>query len=289
MKQDSIPYIDNENTLIEELNILYQKRLIKKEFNKDYKDSKRIILSKEQRQRVYNKTDGLCHVCGTKLEIDNFQADHVKPFSGGGHNIVDNFLPACSHCNNYRWDYSPEEIQWILKLGVWLKTEIQTKSKEGLDVLPKIIQDEINRENRRKKPRTSKPIDTNFKDLLPVKGKSDFGIKAATYTEIENARSIIENNLITDIDSTEIFFSSKSFLITGETTANKEKIEQLIKENGGIIETSVSTKLDFLVLGNFYSYLKVTKLQDFNNRNEQKISIITSKRIEAMLACKKAK
>ncbi|MCD6113322.1 MAG: HNH endonuclease [Bacteroidales bacterium] len=284
MKQDSIPYIDKENKLIEELNILYQKRLIKKEFNKKFKESKRIILSKEQRQRIYNKTDGLCHVCGIKLEIDNFQADHVKPFSTGGHDIVDNFLPACSQCNNYRWDYSPEEMQWILKLGVWLKTEIQKKSKEGLEVLPKIIKDEIKREKRRKNPRISKTVDIDFKDLLPVKGKLDFGAKVATYTEIENAQSIIEKYLITNIDSTKDFFSSKSFLITGETNANKKKIEELIKENGGIIKTSVSTKLDYLVIGNFYSYLKVIKLQEINDKNKRKISIILNKKIETTFA-----
>jgi len=116
MKQDSIPYIDNENTLIEEFNNLYQKRLINKEYNKEFNETKRIALSKEQRQRIFDKTDGLCHVCGIKLEIDSFQADHVKPFSTGGIDIVDNFLPACSQCNNYRWDYSPEEMQWILKM-----------------------------------------------------------------------------------------------------------------------------------------------------------------------------
>jgi hypothetical protein len=48
----------------------------------ELKKTKRIALSKEQRQRIFDKTDGLCHVCGIKLEIDSFQADHVKPFSG---------------------------------------------------------------------------------------------------------------------------------------------------------------------------------------------------------------
>jgi hypothetical protein len=72
MKQDSIPYIDNENTLIEEFNNLYQKRLINKKYNKEFNKTKRIALSKEQRQRIFDKTDGLCHVCGIKLEIDSF-------------------------------------------------------------------------------------------------------------------------------------------------------------------------------------------------------------------------
>lgn len=32
---------------------------------------------------------------------------------------ADNFLPAHSTCNNYRWDYLAEEFELILKLGVW--------------------------------------------------------------------------------------------------------------------------------------------------------------------------
>jgi hypothetical protein len=33
-------------------------------------------------------------------------------------------LPAHSTCNNYRWDYLPEEFQYILKLGVWASTQM---------------------------------------------------------------------------------------------------------------------------------------------------------------------
>lgn len=276
MKQNSIPYIDNENTLIEEFNNLYQKRLIKKEYNKEFNETKRIVLSNAQRQRVFDKTDGLCHVCGIKLERDNFQADHVKPFSSGGIDIVDNFLPACSQCNNYRWDYSPEEMQWILKLGVWLKTEIQKKSLEGLNALPKFVKDEIKREKRRKNPRIPKTVNIDFKDLLPVKGRLDFGAKATTYSEIENARKIIEKYLITDINSSDDFFCSKSFLITGETNVDREMLERFIIAKGGTIKTSVSKTLDYVIIGNFYGYSKLTKLQEINKENDKKISIILS-------------
>ena len=100
MTEEIIPYIDNKISLIDELNLLYQKRLINKEKQKDV-GIKRITLNLLQREKVFNKTDGLCHVCGTKLDISSFEADHVKPLASGGNDIVDNFLPACSKCNNY--------------------------------------------------------------------------------------------------------------------------------------------------------------------------------------------
>ena len=67
-----------------------------------------------------------------------------------------------------------------------VKTKIQTRSKEGLDILPSLINDEIKREKRRKEPRISKIIKIDYKNLLPIKGKLEFGTKATSYSEIEN-------------------------------------------------------------------------------------------------------
>jgi hypothetical protein len=49
----------------------------------------------------------------------------------GGAHSVDNFLPAHALCNNYRWDYSAEEFQYILKLGVWIRTQIEQETQLG--------------------------------------------------------------------------------------------------------------------------------------------------------------
>lgn len=280
MNEELIPYFDNEDSLIDELNILYQKRLIYKELLKEKNKSFRISLSKEQRLRVFEKTSGQCHVCGAEINLNSFQADHVKPFSSGGNDIVDNFLPACSQCNNYRWDYSPSEIQWILKLGVWLKTKIQTKSEEGLCVLPSLIRDEIKREKRRKNPRLSKNVHFSYKDLLPVKGKLDFGAKAVTYTEIEKAWQIIENYIITDIETNDCFFQSKSFLLTGETNISRDKLENYIHSRGGIVKKTITSDLDYLLIGNFYGYSKIIRLNEINATSDKNILIVLSKKIE---------
>lgn len=87
-----------------------------------------------QRAKILEKTDGCCHICGCKLEADNFQADHVQNHVGGGASKLDNFLASCNTCNNYRWHYIPEEIQWILKLGVFAKTQIETQTVAGITI-----------------------------------------------------------------------------------------------------------------------------------------------------------
>ena len=71
----------------------------------------RASLTAAERRQVLAKTAG-------KVEGNAWQADHVMANSAGGVHDVDNYLPAHSLCNNYRWHYLPEEFQYILKLGV---------------------------------------------------------------------------------------------------------------------------------------------------------------------------
>jgi hypothetical protein len=69
--------------------------------------------------------------------------------SAGGTHDVDNYLPAHSTCNNYRWDYLPEEFQYILKLGVWARTQIERGTTVGNDVASAFAGYEARRVKRR--------------------------------------------------------------------------------------------------------------------------------------------
>ena len=70
--------------------------------------------------------------------------------STGGIHALDNYLPAHSTCNNYKWDYLPEEMQLILKLGVWVKTQVERGTKVGREVERKFTNHELARIARRK-------------------------------------------------------------------------------------------------------------------------------------------
>ncbi len=94
----------------------------------------RSSLTAAERSAILAKTSGRCHICGGEVEVGKWQADHVIAHSAGGNHKVDNYLPAHSSCNNYRWDYLPEEFQYILKLGVWARTQIERGTAVGYDV-----------------------------------------------------------------------------------------------------------------------------------------------------------
>lgn len=108
-------------------------------------------LSAKERKEILLKTGRMCHVCGGIIKANDWQADHVVAHASGGIHQPENYLPAHRLCNNYRWDYSPEEFQHILKLGIWLRDQIEMQTKVGLAAATRYLVKEINRENRRSK------------------------------------------------------------------------------------------------------------------------------------------
>lgn len=110
----------------------------------------RSTLTRAERGEVLAKTGGRCHICGGAIEGTAWQADHVFARSTGGSHVVDNYLPAHSICNNYRWHYDAEEFQWILKLGVWLRTQIEEGTPIGREAGQKFCKKEHGRAGRRK-------------------------------------------------------------------------------------------------------------------------------------------
>ena len=112
-------------------------------------ERRRRSLSTAEREQVRAKTAGLCHICGGMVD-ERWQADHILAHSGGGGSEADNYLAAHAMCNNYRWDYLPEEFQIILKLGVWARTQIERNTSLGRQLAAPFIAYEKVRRGRRK-------------------------------------------------------------------------------------------------------------------------------------------
>lgn len=67
---------------------------------------------------------------------------------------VDNYLPAHRVCNNYGWDYLPEEFQEILRMGVWMRRHVQEQTTIGKQAGDAFIKYEKKRIARRKEQST---------------------------------------------------------------------------------------------------------------------------------------
>jgi len=124
-------------------------RLERKSLKAENRRPRKKQLKQVEREQVLAKTDGQCHICGGVI-TGKWQADHVKPHSSGGEHVTENYLPAHNTCNNYRWDYLPEDFQIILKLGVWARTQIEKSTPVGKDIEAKFAKHEEHRISRRK-------------------------------------------------------------------------------------------------------------------------------------------
>lgn len=113
--------------------------------------TKRTALSKKQRMAVLAKTDSHCHMCGIELESKGFHANHVKPHSAGGQHAEHNYLASCATCNKLRANFSSEEIQLVLKLGVWAKSKIIDGSPLAKEISDAFVKHDMRLRKKRKK------------------------------------------------------------------------------------------------------------------------------------------
>lgn len=109
-----------------------------------------VALTRAERTHILAKTCHRRHICGGMIAGADWEADHVFAHSTGGDHSADNYLPAHRLCNNYRWHYGTEEFQWILKLGVWLRSQIERQTPHGTDADRQFVAHESRRANRRK-------------------------------------------------------------------------------------------------------------------------------------------
>lgn len=65
-------------------------------------------MEKDRLKKIYDKTDGHCHICRTKLSFSNhgrqglkgaWHVDHSKARANGGSDHMNNLLAACIMCN----------------------------------------------------------------------------------------------------------------------------------------------------------------------------------------------
>ena len=105
--------------------------------------------SSADREKIYLKTQGKCHICGGALN-SRWHADHVLPHASGGGDSVNNFLGSCATCNSARWYFSPKEIRLILKIGRLALSEIRKGTKFGKSIARKYLQEEDKRKERRR-------------------------------------------------------------------------------------------------------------------------------------------
>jgi len=63
------------------------------------------------KEKIYEKLEGLCAYCGQRISLENMQVDQMMPESME----FDNLMPCCSTCKDYKENDNIEEFREKLK------------------------------------------------------------------------------------------------------------------------------------------------------------------------------
>jgi hypothetical protein len=123
--------------------------------NKKTGENNRKKLTKKQRINILEKTGGRCHICGGVID-GVWVADHVFAHIYGGEHSLDNYLPTHRICNRAKWFYGTEEFQWILKMGVFFRTQLEELGNpNAISLAEFFLEHERHRDSRRQSPATT--------------------------------------------------------------------------------------------------------------------------------------
>lgn len=75
-------------------------------------------IPKEERKAVYEKYNGHCAYCGEEIAYEKMQVDHLIPLHKGGADNLQNYMPSCRKCNQYKHTLSLEDFREQIGLTV---------------------------------------------------------------------------------------------------------------------------------------------------------------------------
>ena len=77
---------------------VYKRRFVRDNPDLIPKDRQRTF-TEDQRIIVWRRDNETCQECNNRVEFDEMEADHIIPYSRGGHTTIDNAQTLCRQCN----------------------------------------------------------------------------------------------------------------------------------------------------------------------------------------------
>lgn len=153
---------------------------------------------------------------------------------------------------------------------------------------------EISFNNKHEPEEDAKVCAYVFGELTEIYPNYQELINILDYQNIEKENEKTQNQVKIDIENLDILktyslnqdevekieIGNNSFIITGELNIDRNLAENIIKENGGIIKSSITSKVDFVIAGNEFGWSKIQKVNELNTTKNCKIKILTNSDFE---------
>ena len=75
----------------------------------------RPTFSPREKAALYKEQGGKCNGCEKKFEVRNLSVDHIKPFSKGGGERLNNLQLLCNSCNSMKGNGTQAQLKKRLK------------------------------------------------------------------------------------------------------------------------------------------------------------------------------
>lgn len=77
-----------------------------------------------------------------------------------------------------------------------------------------------------------------------------------------------------------IVIKDKGFIFTGEIITDRKIAKEFIEQNGGVIKSGITSKLDYVIIGADFGWSKIQKVHELNEKKNCKIKILTNSDFE---------
>ena len=88
--------------LMEDDEIMKKSGIYRYVLSNDLRDLSFRTFDKKQKREAYERQKGICPHCGKHFELEDMEADHIKPWRDGGTTIVENCQMLCRNCNRVK-------------------------------------------------------------------------------------------------------------------------------------------------------------------------------------------
>ena len=85
--------------LMEDDEIMKKSGIYRYVLSGDLRDLSFRTFDKKLKREAYERQKGICALCGKHFELEDMEADHIKPWCEGGTTVVENCQMLCKMCN----------------------------------------------------------------------------------------------------------------------------------------------------------------------------------------------